>query len=370
MKKLSTNNICCWGTLLALLLIGFSSCRPNINPGDWDIHWPMIDFSYGPSTPLIGDTVQFEALTKSYSSKITQWEWTFDSAGATGEGSHPTFVYDQPGTYKVTLKATDSSGSTDFISKTISILKDTGILIRTMVICAKPSGYGYAYDEAAYTEVADIINKYKPDFVLLRQVDSSTTRNNKIPAAHFIGEKTGLHVQFAKAFDYREGGYGNALLSRFPFSDSMSIMLPPDPAFGGEVRSMPMITVQLDDKGEHKMMFAGSELDASHEESRVAQLNNALAHIGNLAEPVIFGLNPNEHEGDQAFGLLLQQFTLACQSNGCPVNNPASNPSRTSDYIFYSPGSDFTLVRTFTVPETINQNYAPVISELRFNPED
>src|SRR5699024_1219921 len=128
-------------------------------------------------------------------------------------------------------------------------------------------------------------------------------------------------------------------------------------------RSLPVITVQLDDKDAHQLVFAGTEISAGSDVSlRVSDVNTILSEIGNITNPVVLAIDPNGDNGerDQAFDLLLQQFSLGCESiDGCPVNNPASSPGRTYDYVFYKPSNDFIFIRSFTAPEeeTINQNY-------------
>lgn len=61
-------------------------------------------------------------------------------------------------------------------------------------------------------EVAEIINKYKPDFVALQEVDSMTNRtasiHNNIPKdlVKVLAEKTNMYGYFGKAVDYSSGG--------------------------------------------------------------------------------------------------------------------------------------------------------------------
>lgn len=359
---------------IILSFLFFTSCNKHIDPGNWNVHWPIIDFSYTPAVALIGDTVFLQAIEKKGSSNITDWEWTIKDSSTvleTLEGQNPKFSFENPGTYKIDLLAKDSMGYTGFISKDVTILRDTGIKIRVMVACAKPSGGGYSYDSATYKYLAEIIDQYKPDLLLLRQVDSSTTRNGKINVPQLVAQKVGMEYLYGKAFDYRGGGYGNAVLSRYPIIESSSVVLLPDAAHSGrEHRSLPIIKVQLNDKNNHQLVFAGTELESSYEETRLFQANTIISHIGSLPNPVIFASDLNEHEGGQTFSLLQQSFTLACPSNGCPLNNPASSPSKTYDYIFYGPSTDFVLINTFTVPKTINSHYLPLVADFRYNPLD
>jgi endonuclease/exonuclease/phosphatase (EEP) superfamily protein YafD len=134
------------------------------------------------------------------------------------------------------------------------------------------------------------------------------------------------------------------------------------------MRSLPVVTVRLSDKKGHLLVFAGTELDAGHEESRVYQVNNILSQFSSSPYPVILGGDFNDSPGGQVFNLLESQFSLGCLSNGCPLNNPVSSPTKTYDYVFYRPAADFVLTKTGIAGETISRYYLPVIVELRYKP--
>lgn len=358
-------------SIIIFLLMGgllVTSCEKQIDPGNWDFSWPIIDMNVSTPAPLIGDTVDFQGIAKTGSSSIVNWEWTINDSSetiVTLTGAHPAYRFDQAGTYTIGVVGTDSAGNTGYISKDVTVLKDTGILIRVMVFCAKPAS-GYTMDN--YLELANIINKYKPNLVLLRQTDSSTTRNNKIDVPALIGQKTGMHSSFAKNFDYRGGGYGNVILSSYPFIDSSSVVLPVSPgASGSSNSSLALGTVLLNDKSGTSLLFAGTELATGDEARRVFQMNAILPHISKTNEPVIFCGDFNENPGDQAFNLLTTGFTVGCTSNGCPLTGAIHNG--TYDYVLFSPSKDFVLVRSTSVKETISKYYLPLLVDLRYNPQ-
>ena len=74
----------------------------NTNP-------PVADFSATPTTTVAGTTIQFTDLSSNYP---TQWEWSFPGAiPSTSTIRNPSVVYPNPGTYSVTLKATNQYGN-------------------------------------------------------------------------------------------------------------------------------------------------------------------------------------------------------------------------------------------------------------------
>lgn len=63
-----------------------------------------VDFTYSPAAPRAGEQVSFTNL----SSSGEEWNWIFGS-GATSTLKSPTYVYKQPGTYRVTLEVDGKS---------------------------------------------------------------------------------------------------------------------------------------------------------------------------------------------------------------------------------------------------------------------
>ncbi len=70
---------------------------------------PVPDFSATPTIAVAGTTIQFTDLSSNYP---TQWEWTFPGGiPSTSTIRNPSVVYPTPGTYSVTLKATNQYGN-------------------------------------------------------------------------------------------------------------------------------------------------------------------------------------------------------------------------------------------------------------------
>ncbi len=84
--------------------------------GTWATpHWtppssaPVAMFTAYPTTYCVNDTVQF---TDTSSNQPTSWSWTFAGGNpATSTAQNPVVVYTTPGTYSVSLTATNSAGS-------------------------------------------------------------------------------------------------------------------------------------------------------------------------------------------------------------------------------------------------------------------
>lgn len=75
--------------------------------------------------------------------------------------------------------------------------------------------------------ICDTIAHYDPDLVLLQEVDQMAKRSNRDRQVDLLGDQLGYrHRTYFPNVKVRSGGeYGNAILSRFPLSDTRNIDL-------------------------------------------------------------------------------------------------------------------------------------------------
>lgn len=64
---------------------------------------------------------------------------------------------------------------------------------------------------------SELINKYDPDVIALQEVDYKTTRNGGKDWLNEVAMQTGMFPYFIKSMNYKGGGFGPALLSKYPF---------------------------------------------------------------------------------------------------------------------------------------------------------
>lgn len=222
-----------------------------------------------------------------------------------------------------------------------------------------------------FTDLKAYIKEYNPDLLLLRQVDSATTRALKINRPLEVATETGMNVFFAKAIDYQTGGYGNAVLSKFPILSSKSIKV----TGGTEVRSLASITVKIDEF--NNLTFLGTELDPlavdRNESNRIAQVQQIMSYTNSLTNPTIFVGNFNFNrtgEGydkikdTQVYDYVADQFTFACLSLGCVLNTPVANPTSVFDYVSFKPSDSFK-VSNYTTGTKTTSTFLPVIAQLK-----
>jgi len=68
--------------------------------------------------------------------------------------------------------------------------------------------------------IIETLARYRPDIVLLQEVDDRVPRSHRDCQVDLLGDALGFrHRVFQRNVKLREGAYGNAILSRFPLSD-------------------------------------------------------------------------------------------------------------------------------------------------------
>jgi len=210
--------------------------------------------------------------------------------------------------------------------------------------------------------IAAVINKEKPDFVALQEVDVNTERSGKgLNQAQQLAKLTGMNFYFSKAIDHQGGDYGVAVLSRFTIVDSARFILPIDNAIGGEVRTIAAVTAEIS-KGK-KVIFASTHLDLKAP-NRLTQSELIVKHFGNTSYPMILGGDFNDKPDGPAIAYLDQHFTRSCKQN-CLPTIPVENPNRTIDFIMFKPQSSVTAISTRVIDEKYASDHLPVVVELK-----
>ena len=107
------------------------------------------------------------------------------------------------------------------------------------------------------------------DLVGLQEVDVGTTRVGGIDTVQLLAKAAGYpYHAFAKSMDYRGGGYGHAILSRYPIVDFRVLPLPTDPSI--EPRSVGLAAILI---GDHRVTFCNTHLSVETDGARAEQFD-------------------------------------------------------------------------------------------------
>src|SRR6187549_3960022 len=66
--------------------------------------------------------------------------------------------------------------------------------------------------------IVEVIARANPDVVALQELDAGQSRSASVHQPAWLAEQLGMFVHFTPARSCNEGHYGNALLTRHPFS--------------------------------------------------------------------------------------------------------------------------------------------------------
>lgn len=189
-------------------------------------------------------------------------------------------------------------------------------------------------------KIADVINRYKPDFVAMQEVDSMTNRtagfNNgvKKDLVQELAAMTGMHGYFAKAIDYSEGGYGEGLLSKYPAEPVVHHLPIPE---GGEGRAL--IVIEHTFRNGRKIAFGGTHLCHEFERNRIVQAEAVAEILSSLNMPVVVGGDFNIRPESRPYQQLTAKLDDAAVRFGNPqLTFPYTNPRVRLDYFFINQG--------------------------------
>ena len=235
-----------------------------------------------------------------------------------------------------------------------------------------------ASGNANLDSLATVINAAEPDFVLIQEVDSCTPRSGRnVHQAKELAKKTGMKYCYQVAWDRgkdvddipdvnnRGGGYGDAVLSKYEFSDSVKRVIGPDPTVGGQDRAVVFIKVNIAGRD---LWVGTTHLDhVKEEKSRIYQANAIKPIVESLDAPFVLGGDFNAEPGTQTIEIMSKYTTFAYRSDKqytYPSNMFPHYEKRLIDYITYSP-RDYFVEKGYNVLNTARaSDHMPVVAVL------
>ena len=213
--------------------------------------------------------------------------------------------------------------------------------------------------------VAGIINSLKPDLVALQEVDNKTARAKGLDLTAELSRRTGMHGVFGKAMDYDGGGYGEAVLSRYPVIQTKNNLLP----HIAKAEPRAALEVHIELRHGVKIAFAGTHLDHQRDQSnRMMQAKRIMELYENYDLPIVLAGDLNAAPGSDPIDLLSEQWTYAAQDDPKPTC-PSVKPARKIDYIMYKPKSRWKVVEVKVIDEKVASDHCPVFAVLELLPE-
>jgi endonuclease/exonuclease/phosphatase family metal-dependent hydrolase len=190
--------------------------------------------------------------------------------------------------------------------------------------------------------IFEVIHRVKPDIVGLNEVDRIFhSRSDYMDQPSLLSAQLGMNYAFAPALNtpfpqenIENGGYGNAILSRFPIQSFRSIRL----SGGGDARE-PRVLLQ------GKINRDGAEITvfvthlSLHPWHHRLQTSEILSITSECEEPHLIMGDWNMRPGSRPWRLITQNYQDIWINNGQGrgATFPSKRPLLRLDYIFVSP---------------------------------
>ncbi len=201
--------------------------------------------------------------------------------------------------------------------------------LRVLSLNMKEGGSYASYKAQPYV---DFIRQYNPDVVLLQEMDNFTSRNGNKDLLTEIAAGVEMFPYYAKSFTYQGGGFGVAVLSKYPYFKAGRVISSPEGA--NEPRACGWVCIQLPGGG--TVRVASVHLAVESEDLRVKNLadyNKEL--LADTATPTIvagdFNATPDSNT--------ISYARINWQNLGGTTDFtiPSSGPNRRLDYIMGFP---------------------------------
>ncbi len=209
--------------------------------------------------------------------------------------------------------------------------------------------------------IAGVIRSSGADIALLQEVDRNRRGTGGVDQpARLAALLGGWSHAFGENVDYGAGGYGNAIVSRYPITSSANTHLPNAP--GGQQRGLLRTVVDI---GGMDVSLYSTHLQNQMDQLKLRQAQAVAPIVAADANPTVLGGDMNAWPGDSVLNALKVPLddTWDAVGAGTGATNPASNPRGRIDYLLYA-GSELTPTSA-NVPAALASDHRPVRASYR-----
>ena len=210
-----------------------------------------------------------------------------------------------------------------------------------------------------------LINQYKPDVVALQEVDYKTIRNGKRDWLNEVAMQTGMFPYFSKSITYQGGGFGVALLSKYPFFKCEKTLFTHKDA--REDRSSAWIYVQLPTGetvrvGVVHLSLESSQLTIQH----FASVNKAFFAEDTTTPALLIG-DYNATQGSDPINYVKNKWQDVIPNLGNTI--PATGPTSQLDYVMGYPKGSWTCVKSEVLARSDMSDHCFIVADVQITLE-
>ena len=204
------------------------------------------------------------------------------------------------------------------------------IAVRVMSMNIK-EGASYASNKSE--PYAELIKEYDPDFVCLQEVDYKTIRNGNRDWLNEVARQTGMFPYYCKSFSYQGGGFGTAILSKYPFFKAFKTIF--SASGTREDRASGWVYVQLPAGQTVRVATTHLALESADITTKhIASVNTAIFAEDTVTPTLLVGdFNATPDSDPIKYAKIKWQEIAPGKGNTIP----SSNPNRQLDYVMGYP---------------------------------
>jgi endonuclease/exonuclease/phosphatase family metal-dependent hydrolase len=207
-----------------------------------------------------------------------------------------------------------------------------------------------------------LIMSVHPDLVALQEVDVATTRASGVDQVTELARLTGMQARFGKSMDYMGGGYGIAVLSRWPFLDTQNRALPGSP--GREPRVALTVEVRTG-KRSPLLQFTSTHFDQASPDDRLSQAEYLNELLIRDDVPGILAGDFNARP-DTDVMKIFQPWWTEVPPDDPPVPVAPQRPALRGDHILFRPSGAWRAVEYRSIDDTIASDHRPMLVVLEW----
>jgi endonuclease/exonuclease/phosphatase family metal-dependent hydrolase len=212
--------------------------------------------------------------------------------------------------------------------------------------------------------LAGVMTSVQPDLVALQEVDQGTERASGVNELAELEHLTAMNAVFGKAIDYRGGGYGVAVLSRWPVVSAHNRPLPNFP--DREPRIALTVELQAGERGP-LVEFTCTHLDqARGSENRLVQaqyLNDLL--VRDDGQATVLAGDMNARPDTEVMGLFAARWTNPPAADPSPPPPNGARPSQI-DYVLIRPAGMWRVIESRLIDEPVASDHRPLLVVLEW----
>ena len=223
-----------------------------------------------------------------------------------------------------------------FILSAAGVFAQTPVKLRVMSMNIRLGGQLAGYKADAY---AALINEYHPDVVCLQEVYYKTFSNGGRDWLNDAAVLTGMFPEFFQSFMQGNGGYGTAILSKYPFFKSWKSVYPKKNG-EREPRACGWICIQLPDGQVVRVMTVHFALQNATNTTQNIQLVTKDFLEEDKTTPGLMVGDYNADAGSDPIVYAKRTWEEMCPGAGFTI--PAEKPAKQLDFVMGYPKGRWT----------------------------